>query len=178
MYSLISQQQPSITASSEPCMQKRSQHSRPTMLSGRRLQLWQQRKDISRWRPYYLQPRLRDFEEHDSGHDPFSKASTYDEGSLQIQDPGEIIRAYEKAFEKFQQTNCRVLAKAYIKLLEPRKQVNFPYNGRKSIGGRTFQLDPEETKPSWWPSCVRHREPDHLLKPGMSALYSQFIARS
>lgn len=147
-------------------------------MSGRSLRLWQQRKDVSLWRPYSVQSRLRNLEEHGSGYDYFSKASTYDEDSLPIQDPGEMIRVYEKAFEKFQQTNCRVLAKAYIKLLEPRKQVNFPYNGRKSIGGRKVQLDPEETKPSWWPSRVRHHEPDHLLKAGMSALYSQFIVCS
>ncbi|KAJ5364989.1 uncharacterized protein N7496_010702 [Penicillium cataractarum] len=71
---------------------------------------------------------------------------------------------YEKAFQNLQQTNCRVLAKAYIKVVEPRKQVNYPYNGRKAIGGRTVQLDPEQTKPPWWPPQVRHREPDHLPK--------------
>ncbi|KAI9932630.1 hypothetical protein MW887_008878 [Aspergillus wentii] len=71
---------------------------------------------------------------------------------------------YEKAFESLQQINCRILAKAYIKLVEPRKQVNFPYNGRKIISGTSHQLDPETTKPAWWPSGVTHREPDHLLK--------------
>jgi hypothetical protein len=99
------------------------------------------------------------------------KASASDQGSLPIQDPGAMTRVSEKAFENLQQTNCRVLAKAYIKLLEPRKQVNHPYNGRKSVGGITVQLDPEETKPSWWPSQVRHREPDHLLKIGICPLH-------
>lgn len=74
---------------------------------------------------------------------------------------------YEQAFEDFQQTNCRVLAKAYIKLIEPRKQVNHPYNGRVFAAGKTKQFDPEATKPPCWPSSVTHREPDHLLKPGM-----------
>lgn len=73
---------------------------------------------------------------------------------------------YEKVFQNLQQTNCRVLAKAYIKLVEPRKQVNYPYNGRKIVAGRTRQLDPDETKPPWWPSGVSHREPDHLPKAG------------
>jgi hypothetical protein len=77
---------------------------------------------------------------------------------------------YEKAFENFQQTNCRVLAKAYIKLIEPRKQVNYPYNGRVSIGGTTKQLDPKTTKPPWWHSGVTHHEPDHLLKAGMEGI--------
>ncbi|CAG8090045.1 unnamed protein product [Penicillium nalgiovense] len=58
-------------------------------------------------------------------------------------------KAYiSRMFQTLQQTNCRIIAKAYIKLLEPRKQVNYPYNGRKTIEGRTQQLDPEATKPS------------------------------
>ncbi|KAJ5087049.1 hypothetical protein NUU61_008356 [Penicillium alfredii] len=77
----------------------------------------------------------------------------------------ELLRLYyEKAFENLQQTNCRVLAKAYVKLVEPRKQVNYPYNGRKIVSGRTRQLAPDATKPPWWPSGVSHREPDHLPK--------------
>ncbi|KAJ5884682.1 hypothetical protein N7495_009192 [Penicillium taxi] len=75
----------------------------------------------------------------------------------------DILRQYyEKAFKNLQQTNCRVLAKAYIKLVEPRKQVNYPYNGRKIVAGTTCQLEPDDTKPPWWPSGVSHREPDHL----------------
>ncbi|KAF3009283.1 hypothetical protein E8E15_001438 [Penicillium rubens] len=65
---------------------------------------------------------------------------------------------------RLQQTNCRALAKAYVKLVEPRKQVYFPYNGRIVVAGVTQQLDPEAAKPPWWPAGVRHREPDHLLK--------------
>lgn len=85
---------------------------------------------------------------------------------ISIKNPEFLRRYYEKAFQNLQQTNCRVVAKAYIKLVEPRKQVNYPYNGRKIIGGRTQQLDPDETKPPWWPSGVSHREPDHLPKAG------------
>lgn len=77
-----------------------------------------------------------------------------------------LRRYYEKAFESLQQINCRILAKAYVKLVEPRKQVNFPYNGRKIIAGSSQQFDPELTKPAWWPTGVTHREPDHLLKAG------------
>ncbi|KAJ5272943.1 hypothetical protein N7478_008068 [Penicillium angulare] len=83
---------------------------------------------------------------------------------ISIRDKDFVRRYYEKVFQNLQQTNCRVLAKAYIKLVEPRKQVNYPYNGRKLVGGRTQQLDPDETKPPWWPSGVSHREPDHLPK--------------
>lgn len=75
---------------------------------------------------------------------------------------------YEKAFDAFQQLNCRVIAKAFIKLVEPRKQVNHPYNGRKPASGFSPEQrpDPELTKPKWWPSGVTHKEPDHLLKAG------------
>lgn len=58
---------------------------------------------------------------------------------------------------------------AYIRMVEPRKQVHHPYNGRLPGGGNApEQLDPEATKPPWWPAGVTHREPDHLLKEGMS----------
>ncbi|KGO71210.1 Protein of unknown function DUF2841 [Penicillium italicum] len=76
-----------------------------------------------------------------------------------------LRRYYEKAFEDFQQLNCRAIAKSYIKLVEPRKQVHYPYNGRRVIAGVSQRVDPEFTKPAWWPAGVLHKEPDHLLKP-------------
>lgn len=79
---------------------------------------------------------------------------------------------YQKAFENLQQLNCRVIAKAFVKLVEPRKQVNHPYNGRRTVmGGPCQKLDPELTKPKWWPTGVQHKEPDHLLKHGMSIAF-------
>ncbi|KAJ5819429.1 hypothetical protein N7474_005020 [Penicillium riverlandense] len=83
---------------------------------------------------------------------------------ISIRDKDFLRRYYEKVFENLQQINCRILAKAYVKLVEPRKQVNYPYNGRKVVAGRTRQLEPDATKPPWWPSGVSHREPDHLPK--------------
>ncbi|KAJ6125284.1 hypothetical protein N7471_012601 [Penicillium samsonianum] len=79
-------------------------------------------------------------------------------------DEGQLALWYEEAFKKFNQSNCRVLAKGYIKLIEPRKQMVYPYNGRINTSGKKQQLDPEATKPPWWPSGVSHQEPDHLLK--------------
>ncbi|KAJ5779839.1 hypothetical protein N7457_007559 [Penicillium paradoxum] len=84
--------------------------------------------------------------------------------SISVKERDFLRLYYEKVFQNLQQTNCRVIAKAYIKLVEPRKQVNYPYNGRKIVEGRTRQLDPEATKPPWWPLGVSHREPDHLPK--------------
>jgi hypothetical protein len=86
---------------------------------------------------------------------------------LRVSDRNLLRQYYENAFENFQQLNCRAIAKTYIKLLEPRKQVSFPYNGRKVVSGIMQQVDPELTKPGWWPAGIIHREPDHLLKSGM-----------
>ncbi|KAH2834436.1 hypothetical protein KXW76_003735 [Aspergillus fumigatus] len=83
---------------------------------------------------------------------------------LPLRDRRLLRRYYQKAFESLQQINCRIIAKAYVKLVEPRKQVNYPYNGRKVIAGISRQLDPEMTKPAWWPHGVTQREPDHLPK--------------
>lgn len=83
-----------------------------------------------------------------------------------VRDKAFLRKYYETAFKKLQQINCRILAKVYVKLVEPRKQVNYPYNGRRPFNGQTQQLDPSETKPPWWPSGVSHREPDHLPKAG------------
>jgi hypothetical protein len=87
---------------------------------------------------------------------------------LRVSNRDLLRQYYEKAFENFQQLNCRAIAKSYIKLLEPRKQVNYPYNGRKVVSGIIQQIDTELTKPGWWPAGTTHREPDHLLKSGTS----------
>ena len=86
--------------------------------------------------------------------------------ALRVGDQDLLRRYYEKAFDNFQQLNCRMIAKAWIKLVEPRKQVNHPYNGRRNVGGTSQRVDPELTKPRWWPTGVTHKEPDHLPKPG------------
>ena len=85
-------------------------------------------------------------------------------GTISINNKAFLRQYYEKVFQNFQQTNCRVIAKAYVKLVEPRKQVRYPYNGRKVVAGKTQQFGLEETKPPWWPPGVSHREPDHLPK--------------
>ncbi|CRG92906.1 putative protein YDR124W [Talaromyces islandicus] len=83
--------------------------------------------------------------------------------ALKIGDTKKVTAYYESAFKRLQQLNCRMLAKGFIRLIEPRKQVRHPYNGgRGSAPGE--KGDPESTKPDWWPSDVTHREPDHLRK--------------
>lgn len=95
----------------------------------------------------------------------------HDKASIAVKDTYLLRLYYEKSFYFLRQDNCRIIAKAYIKLVEPRKQVNYPYNGRKVIAGRTIQFDPEDTKPPWWPSGVSHREPDHLPKVGKRKIW-------
>ncbi|KAJ6003321.1 hypothetical protein N7451_005868 [Penicillium sp. IBT 35674x] len=84
--------------------------------------------------------------------------------TISVKDKKFLRRYYEKIFQNLQQTNCRVIAKVYVKVVEPRKQAQYPYNGRKPVAGEIQQFSPEETKPPWWPTGVSHREPDHLLK--------------
>jgi hypothetical protein len=58
---------------------------------------------------------------------------------------------------ELQQNVCKLLAKAWIKVIEPKKPTTHPYAGG------------DATKPTWWPAHVRHKEPDTLLKPGARA---------
>lgn len=85
---------------------------------------------------------------------------------LRVGDTEKVMDYYEGTLKHFQQLNCRMVAKAFIKFIEPRKQVRHPYNGGKpppgSAPGATG--DPEKTRPEWWPSGVMHKEPDHLKK--------------
>lgn len=85
----------------------------------------------------------------------FPSYSPMDMIELEIGDTEKVIAYYETALKRFQQLNCRNIAKAFIKAIEPRKQVKHPYNGGRSG-------DPESTKPAWWPPSVIHKEPDHL----------------
>ncbi|KAI3113415.1 hypothetical protein CBS147333_2853 [Penicillium roqueforti] len=85
---------------------------------------------------------------------------------LRIGDSQKVMAYYEGALKHFQQLNCRMVAKAFIKFIEPRKQVRHPYNGGKAPPGSAPGTtgDPEKTKPEWWPPGVMHKEPDHLRK--------------
>ncbi|EED12276.1 hypothetical protein TSTA_003350 [Talaromyces stipitatus ATCC 10500] len=110
-------------------------------------------------------PRIPGSMTPDFGYDAMTlPSSAY---VIRVDDEARLKRYYEKAFDAFQQLNCRVIAKAFIKLVEPRKQVNYPYNGRRasSSPGGERRANPELTKPPWWPAGVTHKEPDHLLKP-------------
>lgn len=68
--------------------------------------------------------------------------------------PEELPNYYQSRFSWLQQDVCKLIVKAWIKVIEPKKQNKFPYNKGDSF------------KPEWWPEGVRHREPDHLHKQG------------
>ncbi|KAJ5104845.1 hypothetical protein NUU61_002192 [Penicillium alfredii] len=103
--------------------------------------------------------------EQASDSEDFSHGST-DMAPLRIGDTQKVLSYYEGALKHFQQLNCRMVAKAFIKFIEPRKQVRHPYNGGKPPAGSAPGTtgDPEKTKPEWWPPGVMHKEPDHLRK--------------
>lgn len=66
----------------------------------------------------------------------------------------EVEQYYESRLNDIQQNACKLICKNWVKLIEPKKQVNHPYNGG------------EASRPDWWPAAARHREPDHLSKQG------------
>ena len=85
---------------------------------------------------------------------PVKKSQT-----LRIGDTAEVEKFYFTRFKDMQQAACKVMGKAFVKLIEPKKQTHHPYTKG------------DDKKPPWWPITqgehgVRHREPDHLLKPG------------
>lgn len=86
-----------------------------------------------------------------------------DKIALKISETKNVTAYYESAFERFQQLNCRQIAKEFIKEIQPHKQVKHPYNGG-------VDSVPESTKPDWWPDDVPHKEPDHLKKECKSCL--------
>lgn len=81
---------------------------------------------------------------------------------LRINEAERIWHIYDLRFRGLQQTACKLIAKAWVKLVEPKKQSTHPYTGS------------DEKAPDWWPKPwgstrdekVRHKEPDHLYKKG------------
>jgi len=77
---------------------------------------------------------------------------------LEIGDDVEVEKFYNVRFKDMQQSSCKIMGKAFVKLIEPKKQTHHPYTKGAAKA------------PPWWPETtgenhVRHREPDHLLKP-------------
>ncbi|KAL2829734.1 hypothetical protein BDW59DRAFT_33401 [Aspergillus cavernicola] len=131
------------------------------------------------WQPFHTKRPRRGLRRVDSGvghgWEPPSPSPSLTRSTLRVGQTKLLRSFYEKAFDCFQQLNCRVVAKAFVKLVEPRKQVNHPYNGKRNVAGSTQKLDPESTKPKWWPSGVTHKEPDHLGKPERIRLLAHIL---
>ena len=89
--------------------------------------------------------------------------------------------------KKLQQKGLKVVLKAILRKCHPQKQANFPYNGGKQQEQKVLYGDIDYgernpgllTAPDYWlhqddwkpgpghvPTGCRHREPDHIYKPG------------
>ncbi|KAL8828169.1 MAG: hypothetical protein Q9191_002745 [Dirinaria sp. TL-2023a] len=100
----------------------------------------------------------------------------YSPTSIRIDNAVAIERCIDNQLKHMKQVGCRVVAKAWIKAKEPRKQTKYPYNGgdrkKEASGIYGNENTGELTKPPWWPSTegwqrgegCRHKEPDHLKK--------------
>lgn len=75
----------------------------------------------------------------------------------------QVRNYYHNRFTVVQQTACKIIGKAFVKVIAPKKQANNPYTGG------------DATVPDWWPKPwgpgekdkVRHTEPDHQWKKGL-----------
>ena len=107
-------------------------------------------------------PRYPDYgwREH-SNHDTPTPVPVQKVQQLRIGDSAEVEKFYACRFKDMHQVSCKVIAKAFVKWVEPKKQTHHPYTKGDSKA------------PPWWPPTtgdenvkVRHKEPDHLSKPG------------
>lgn len=91
--------------------------------------------------------------------------------TLTIGDSDAVMDFYERGFKCIQQTACKEVAKAFVKIIAPKKQATHPY------------VKGDASRPDWWPQPwgpgekdkARHVEPDHMWKKGASCL---FVRRS
>ena len=93
---------------------------------------------------------------------PLSVITSTKTQQLRIGDEEEVKRFYLGRFKDMQQNACKILGKAFVKLVEPKKQTHHPYTGG------------DAGRPLYWPfgqpgtpEYVRHKEPDHLYKNGL-----------
>jgi hypothetical protein len=80
------------------------------------------------------------------------RSLAYQSMNLNLKDQRAVKEHIEECFKLLQQMPCKSVAKAWIRIIEPKKQTRYPYKME------------ERSKPHWWPDNVRHVEPDHLLK--------------
>jgi len=93
--------------------------------------------------------------------------------TLHIANQDEVVHFLKMRFTQIQQLATKVIAKAWIKAICPKKQANFPYvdsNPRadQSQKRRRPRHDGPPRIPLFWPDVdlCRHKEPDHTRKTG------------
>ncbi|KAJ2982732.1 hypothetical protein NUW58_g6380 [Xylaria curta] len=80
---------------------------------------------------------------------------------IKIGDSDAVYAFYDHRLKCCQQTACKLIAKAWVKAVAPKKQSTHPYTRG------------DKTRPDWWPKTycrfgedtykeLRHKEPDHL----------------
>ncbi|KAI0460446.1 hypothetical protein F5B21DRAFT_8211 [Xylaria acuta] len=95
--------------------------------------------------------------------DKMSMAATRPKKGIRIGDSDAVYAFYDHRLKCCQQTACKIIAKAWVKAVAPKKQSTHPYTRGN------------ETRPDWWPKMyrrfgedtyrdLRHKEPDHLGK--------------
>ena len=106
---------------------------------------------------------------------------------IMIKNEDEVWKTIAAKLWQMKQANCKKVAKAWIKLKEPRKMVKYPYNGgaTKEEAKRKYgEKNPGElTKPSWWCQTkgwqrgegCRHREPDHVKRAGEAVQKCEYV---
>ncbi|CDK28821.1 unnamed protein product [Kuraishia capsulata CBS 1993] len=91
-----------------------------------------------------------------SGSDSFESTHQTSDSLLRcmvdLGKPESVTLYLQLCFKAIQQSQCKVIAKSWIRAAEPKKQARYPYKSG------------DQSKPPWWPHHVRHKEPDHLLK--------------
>lgn len=91
--------------------------------------------------------------------------NSYEVTRLHLNDAQEIKNYIFHCLKHLRQIPCKILAKLWIKAIEPKKKIKYPY-----ISG-------DSAKPTWWPVDVQHREPDHLQKSERLQLMYHILAK-
>ena len=96
---------------------------------------------------------------------------------------------YPEAFRLLGQLACKDLVKIWIRTCHEGKQTSHPYNGKDTAqeSMRVAGYQGHFKKPDYWPSdegwndkkCkgCRHKEPDHIKKPGGSVIIAAYILK-
>ncbi|KAI9677506.1 MAG: hypothetical protein M1817_006460 [Caeruleum heppii] len=72
--------------------------------------------------------------------------------AVKLSDADRLDEFYLARLGQMQQINCKLVAKQWIKTIEPKKQSQHPY-----------KLE-DAARPAWWPKNLQHKEPDHIKK--------------